>query len=113
MDSQWRVERVVPAPMLKDKGGNPLVNGTCYDVTLNQGTRSRNITVVITGWAQSEAEQREPGISFTELARSYVHAELLRGWDPERCPWLTIDSQSVTLAIQEAFPSAKSGLVAT
>jgi hypothetical protein len=103
MDHRWVIEQIVPAPMVKDVAGNTL-NGAAYKVTLTNQQQACTITLVITRWAESEAEQRQPGITLAALARSYVLEELSRGWEPESYPWLTLDSESITDLLQKVSP---------
>jgi hypothetical protein len=108
MEHLWAVEDIAPATMIKDAAGSTL-NGSCYKVTLRKDTRNCAITLVITRWAESEAEAREPGLTLEELARNYVREELARGWDPERYRWLTVDSESVGVVL-DRMPGAEQEL---
>ncbi|MGA2371683.1 MAG: hypothetical protein ACLP3R_20335 [Candidatus Korobacteraceae bacterium] len=113
MDPIWTIKNISYAGICKDSGGHPALQANSYRVELSSGRERLNVEVAVTHVASRYAvsclygnspndETRLEAVE-QDLVRCFVDEELSdadSGWNPERTPWLTIDSNEVQAIVE-------------
>jgi hypothetical protein len=113
VDPKWTIGNISCTGLCKDSGGYPALRATSYRVELSSGKERLNVGVAVTHVASRYAMSCREGDSpndYTcveaveqDLVRCFVDEKLSdadSGWNPERTPWLTIDSEEVQVTVE-------------
>ena len=112
-DPIWTIGNISCAGICKDSDGHPALKANSYRVELSSGRERLNVEVAVTHVASRYAvrclygnspkdETRVEAVE-QDLVRCFVDEELSdadSGWNPQRTPWLTIDSQEIQAIVE-------------
>ena len=119
-DLIWNIGNVSLIGICKDSSGQPALNANSYRVELTSGEKSLCVEVAVTHVAAQYAMNCLYGSSLgdgadaeaveQDLVRCFVSDELtdaVNRWNPQKTPWLTIDSEDVQEIVERlACPAA-------
>ncbi len=115
-DPIWTIGNILCAGICKDSGGHPALRANSYRVELSSKKERLNVEVAVThvasryamDWLYGNSLQDGDNVEAVEqsLVRCFVDEELRdadSGWNPQRTPWLTIDSEDVQEIVERLW----------
>ena len=106
---EWTITRIEPATQCRDRGGNAMLSGYCFEAELLRGSQQHLVRIGITKQAMTTAmefllrdgviDQKDPCAAGRALVRAHLVGLLAPQhtgqWEPTNHRHLTIDSHCV------------------